>query len=107
MKALILFDTSVLIAGFVASHPNHHAALSWLQRAKNNELIMLVSAHTLAECYAVLTRLPVSPKISPSTARLLVRENIEKLAKIISLSSADYLNILDQAANLGFSGGII
>ncbi len=103
----ILFDTSVLIAGFVASHPRHHTALSWLQRAKNKEFTFIVSGHSLAECFAVLTRLPLSPRISPDTASYLLRENIEKLAEISSLSTRDYLLVIKHMTELGLSGGLI
>jgi predicted nucleic acid-binding protein len=103
----LLFDTSVLIAGFVASHPRHHSALSWLQRTKEKNISFLVSAHSLMECSAVLTRLPLSPRISAESASYLIRENIEKLAEIVSLSTKDYQSIIKHVTELGLSGGII
>lgn len=103
----LLFDTSVLIAAFVESHPKHHAALSWLQRAKTKEKTFFVSTHSLAECFSVLTKLPLSPKISPETAQYLLRENIEKLAQLVALNAKDYLAVLKQMTELGLSGGII
>lgn len=54
----VLFDTSVLVAAMVESHPGHRRALPWLQGAKSGRVTFLVTAHTLAELYAVLTRLP-------------------------------------------------
>jgi predicted nucleic acid-binding protein len=56
-----LFDTSVLVAAMVEAHPNHTAALPWLQRAKPGLVTGLVAAHSLAELYAVLTTLPIQP----------------------------------------------
>lgn len=103
----LLFDTSVLVAGFVASHPKHHAALRWLQRAHAKEISVIISSHTLAECFAVLTRLPLSPKISPDTASYLLRENVEKIAEIVTLSVKDYQMVLKRMTELGLSGGII
>jgi predicted nucleic acid-binding protein len=102
----LLFDTSTLIASFVASHPKHHLALDWLKRTKTKEHSLSVAAHSLAECFAVLTRLPLSPKISPQSAHYLIKENIEKLAEIIVLSASDYKNILTELTELGLSGGI-
>lgn len=67
----LMFDTSVLISGMIASHPQHHVALPWLQRVKKQDVTLYLSGHSLAECFAVLTRLPLSPKISPDTAYLL------------------------------------
>lgn len=104
---LVLFDTSVLVAGFVAAHPKHHRAFSWLERAQAKEFAWMVSAHSLTECYAVLTRLPISPKISPALAKLILEDNIEKSAKIISLTSSEYWSVTKDIANIGLSGGII
>lgn len=103
----ILFDTSVLIAGFVASHPKHHDASMWLQRAIAKKIKWAVSSHSLAECYAVLTQLPLSPKIIPSVAKLLIDENIINSAKIISLSDSEYSSLINETASLGLIGGII
>lgn len=103
----VLFDTSVLIAGFITTHPKHNFALPWLQRAHAKKIEYLVSSHSIAECYSVLTRLPISPKISSVVARNLIRENIEKLAEIINLTSTDYLTILKQMTELDLTGGII
>ena len=105
----ILFDTSVLVAAIVESHPMHSRALPWLQQVKAEKTVdnFFVAGHTLAELYAVLTTLPVKPKISPLTARRLIHDNIETSAKIISLSSSDYRDCVKQISELGLTGGTI
>lgn len=103
----ILFDTSVLIPAIVEAHPKHSVALPWLSRARAGKFDFLVSAHSIAECYAVLTTLPVSPKINSAIARKLVRENIEKPAKIISLSASDYCSCISSISEMGLLGGIV
>lgn len=103
----LMYDTSVLVAGMVSAHPQYHVALPWLQRVQNKQIELFISAHSLAECFAVLTTLPFSPKISPDTANLLIRENVEKLAHIVTLSAQDYKLIIKNMTELGFSGGII
>lgn len=103
----ILFDTSVLIAAIVEPHPMHSAAFTWLKRAKLKEFDMLVATHTLAELYAVLTTLPISPKITPGMANHLIHDDIETTAKIVSLSVSDYSSIIKRMADLGLSGGVI
>ncbi|MEK6656809.1 MAG: PIN domain-containing protein [Nitrospirota bacterium] len=103
----VLFDTSVLIAAIVEAHPMHSHAFPWLKRAKLREFEMLVASHTLAELYAVLTTLPVSPRIAPDIAKRLINKNIEATAKIISLSSHDYIRIIENLADSGLSGGVI
>lgn len=107
MKMKILFDTLVLVAAMVEPHPMHKRALPWLQRGKTGEIAFLVTSHTLAELYAVLTTLPLKPKISPSTAWRLVHDNVETAAKIISLSPSDYSATVKHVSELGLSGGMI
>ncbi|MEK6673683.1 MAG: PIN domain-containing protein [Nitrospirota bacterium] len=104
---MILFDTSVLVAAIVKAHPLHERAVSWLKRAKIGEVVMAISSHTLAELYAVLTTLPVSPRISPDMAWRLINENIEKTATVVSLSPDDYTDTIRQLKDRGLSGGIV
>lgn len=103
----VLFDTSVLLAALMQPHPKHPAALPWLKRAKDGEIEMTVSAHSLAELYAVLSTLPVSPRISPAVALRLIRENLESAATVIALSASDYWSVLKGLGEIGFSGGIV
>lgn len=57
--------------------------------------------------FAVLTRLPLKPKIPPATAWRLIRENVERHCQIISLSALDYKAVLQSLAELGLEGGKI
>jgi len=102
-----LFDTSVLVAAIVEPHPMHCRALPWLQRAKMGEFAFFLASHTLAELYAVLTTLPLKPKISPLTAWRLVHDNVETAARLISLSPSEYKTTVKQMSELGLTGGII
>lgn len=102
-----LFDTSVLVAAFIEGHPKHERALPWLSKAKAQEFECVISSHTLAELYAVLTTLPVKPRISPNVAWRLLHENIEGVVKTISLSPTEYKAAIKKASESGLSGGII
>ena len=102
-----LFDTSVLVAAFIEGHPKHEKALPWLSKAKAQEFECIVSSHTLTELYAVLTTLPVKPRLSPGVAWRLIHENIERVAKTVSLSPAEYKALIKRASEMGLSGGII
>jgi predicted nucleic acid-binding protein len=103
----ILFDTSVLVAALVQPHPLHHHALSWFRKARAGEFELIVSSHTIAELYAVLSTLPVSPRITPGLAWQLIHENVEPVASVISLSSSDYFATIRRMSDLGISGGAI
>lgn len=103
----VLFDTSILVAAMVEAHPMHERALPWLTRAKAGEFEWVVANHTLAEVYAVLTTLPLKPRISPGTAWRLIHENVETSAKIRSLSLGDCRSTIRKMADLGLSGAVI
>ncbi|MDP2303323.1 MAG: PIN domain-containing protein [Ignavibacteria bacterium] len=103
----ILFDSSVLIAAFVESHPRHKSALSFLMKAKNKEFQLFVSSHTILEIYSVLTGAPFKPKITPIIAKQLIENNVKNIAKTIYLTDEDAFKIVDKMFDSNFSGGII
>ncbi|MBI3292897.1 MAG: PIN domain-containing protein [Elusimicrobia bacterium] len=103
----VLFDTSVLVAAVVEAHAMHGRAFLWLKRAKAKEYEFLVSSHTVAELYAVLTSLPLSPKISPGTAWRLVHENVGTVARTVALSASDYESVVKRMAERGLTGGLV
>ncbi|MBN1998525.1 PIN domain-containing protein [candidate division KSB1 bacterium] len=81
----ILIDSSVIIASMIESHPNHDSALLWIERARKEEFLLFVSAHSLLEVYSVLTKAPFKPRISSETAKRLIERNIKNIANIHSL----------------------
>jgi predicted nucleic acid-binding protein len=101
-----LFDTSVIIAALVESHPMHKRAFPWLKMAKAKKFEMIVASHTIAELYAVLSTLPIKPRISPLNARKLISENIEPIGKIVSLTPEEYKSVINQISELALVGGI-
>ena len=103
----ILFDTSILIAAFVESHPKHKSALSFLMRAKNKDFELLVPSHTILEIYSVLTSAPFRPRITPKIAKQLIDNNIKNIAKIIYLTDKDYFKIIERMSTSNFAGGIV
>lgn len=102
-----LFDTSLLVAACVQSHPQHEESVSWLKKAHQKSIQMFICRHSLAEVFSVLTRLPVSPKISTDIARYLIQYNIVDHASIETLTVALYCSAMQRVSQLGLSGGII
>ena len=102
----VLFDTSVMIAAFVDSHPRHTSSLIWVQKVKKKEIEGVISVHSLIEIYSILTKLPLSPKIHPSLAFELIKENILKDFEIISYKKEDYLNLLKELSSRNIFGGL-
>ena len=103
----VLFDTSVMVAAIVQAHPGHVRALPWLAGAKSGEHECLISSHSLMELYAVLTSLPLHPRISPDLAHRLILENIGSAIEVVELSATDYRSVLDGVKALGLTGGIV
>ena len=102
-----LFDTSVIIAALVESHPVHERAFPWIKQARENQFELVVASHTLAELYAVLSTLPLKPRISSSVAWRLIKENVESTAKVISLTPAEYVSTIKRLSDIGLIGGTI
>ena len=101
-----LFDTSVIVAALVESHPMHQRVFPWFKQARANEFELIVASHTIAELYAVLSTLPIKPRISPIIAWKLIHENIEATGKIVSLTPAEYISVIKQLSRLGMAGSI-
>lgn len=101
----ILLDTSVLVAGMVESHPAHERAFPWLGRIKAGADSGVVAAHSLAELYAILTTLPLQPRISPMDARRLIERNVLAVCEVVSLSETDYAEVVSHLASTGIHGG--
>ena len=103
----VLFDTSVLLPALVEKHPRHAEAARRLGRAHDGKIHLVISAHTLAELYSMLTTLPVSPRIGPDEARELISQNVRSRAEVVSLDAADYDAVVDKMTEMGLPGGII
>jgi predicted nucleic acid-binding protein len=104
----VLLDTSVLVPALIPALPQHEKAVPHLQASASGGIDLFVSTHALAECYASLTALPLSPQITPGQARRLIRENVSDRAEnIVSLDTDDYLRSIKRMAELGLRSGAI
>lgn len=103
MKAV--FDTSVLVAAMLTGHPAYAACLPYLKQAQVGQITGIIATHTLAELYAVLTRIPQA-RISPKLAQNLITDNLQAFQKV-PLTKADYQAAIDlMVANQLPGGGI-
>jgi predicted nucleic acid-binding protein len=98
------FDTSVLVATFWGDHPHHEASLHAF--ASTTKSTGACAAHSLAEAYAVLTRLPVRPVVAPADALLFIEE-IQKRLTVVLLNERDYAETIKQTVDLSLAGGQI
>ena len=72
----VFFDTNVLVAASERSHPHYVQAWPALRRVEAGKDKGFMSAHSIAEVYAALTRLPVQPRIHPAEALRIISDNI-------------------------------
>lgn len=103
----IFFDTSSLVAASQEGHPHYAQARPALVRVVRGEDQGLISAHSIAETYAALTRLPVWPRIQPMEADRILSENILPYFEVLRLETRDYRAALSALAAGGWAGGKI
>jgi toxin FitB len=90
-------DTSVVVAGLCAWHPDHQAAKAVLVNRPTP------LAHVLLESYSVLTRLPAPRRLDPQ----LVLSALERLfpSKPVGLPTMRLVALLRRLASHGICGG--
>jgi predicted nucleic acid-binding protein len=98
------FDTSVLVAAFLGTHPHHEPSIKRFADADPRHSACAI--HTLAEIYSALTALPVKPFIPPEQALLFVQEIRNRLTAI-PLDPEEYFATIEQAASRGLISGRI
>ncbi len=103
----VFLDTSVLVAASESSHPHHAQALPALRRVAKGEDTGFIGVHSIAETYAALTRLPVQPRIHPSEAGRIIRENILKYFTLVPAGQDEYLQALTAVQDNGWPGAKI
>jgi predicted nucleic acid-binding protein len=101
---MIFLDTSVLIAASDAVDPRHDLSAPLLASATKQTTAC--GAHTLAEVYAVLSRLPGGRMQRPEIAALLVDQIIERVT-VVPLTVDEYAETIRKTARSLLAGGIV
>lgn len=100
----VFFDTSALIPVFLEDHAHHERSLeAFLKADKKNACC---AAHSLAEVFSVLTRLPGRHRLSGGQAMLFLG-NIRERLSLVALNPAEYYAALEAAATAGIVGGAV
>ncbi len=102
----LAFDTSFMVAALVQPHPRHERCQPWLHALHAGEVCGELSTHALAETWAVLTRLPIDPPISPATATLAL-ERVQQLMSVAELSRTHYRDALQRCAECAVTSGAV
>ena len=99
-----LCDTTVLFAASDRAHLHHGPSLALVAGAEPSRAF--VAAHTLAELYATLSAAP-APKMRRLTDVLQAVTQAAAMFTPVTLSTEDYLEVLERAAESGVRSGQI
>jgi predicted nucleic acid-binding protein len=100
----IFLDSSVLVPVFLADHPQHAASIALFSTCNPDHASC--AAHSLAEVYATLTRLPAPHRATAEQALLCIQEIARRL-QLIALDGRSYLDLVETAAKQGIVGGLL
>jgi predicted nucleic acid-binding protein len=98
------FDTSVIIPVFIEDHEHHQR--SWSLFVDADKRTSYCAAHSLAEVYATMTRLPGRNRLSGEQV-LLFLDSIREHLTPIALTVGEYHSGIKDAVDLGVVGGTI
>ena len=102
MRALL--DSSVLVPVFVGDHQHHEASLDIFLRFGKRQ--SCCAAHSLAEVYATVTRLPGKYRVSGEQALLFLQEIRDRLTTV-ALNDEEYYAAMERASACGVTGGTV
>jgi len=100
----VFLDTSILIAANDSEHKDYIRSVPLLAAA--TPTTTSCGAHTLAETYAVLSRLPGSKQHRPEFASALVDQMIARMT-VVTLTGEEYVETIHSAAKARHAGGMI
>lgn len=98
------FDTSVLVASFLDGHEHYERSFAVLAHADRKN--SCCAAHSLAELYATLTRLPGKLGLTVDQA-LASLDSVAERLELISLDAPEYRRAIREGASKGVVGGTI
>ncbi len=99
-----LLDTNCLVAIVCSWHEHHQATRREVERRGAAGERLVLSAHSLAEAFSVLTRLPEPYRLSPKDAFALIDANWAE-TELVALTGSDYRFTLRNCRDLSIGGG--
>jgi len=107
VNVLAVLDTTVLVAGLTAAHPEHAACRLHLQAAAGEPGTYRCTTHAIAETFRVLTALPVNPRLDTAGARIAIRASLIPRLDPLPLTVGDYERALDIVCVSGLGAGAV
>jgi predicted nucleic acid-binding protein len=101
-----LLDTSCLVAAVCAWHRHHAATRREIERRDAAGEKLVLAAHSLAEAFSVLTRLPEPHRLRSDDALALIEANWGE-TRLVALAATDYRAALRRCRDAGIGGGAV
>jgi predicted nucleic acid-binding protein len=101
-----LLDTSCLVAAVCEWHRDHDATRREIEGRVAAGETPVLAAHSLAEAYSVLTRLPEPHRLRPEDALALLEANWGS-ARLVALTGSEYRSTLRRCRDAGIGGGAV
>jgi predicted nucleic acid-binding protein len=101
-----LLDTSCLVAAVCEWHSDHETTRHEIERRVAAGDTPVLAAHSLAEAYAVLTRLPEPHRLRPKDALAVLEANWGE-TRLVALSGPEYRSTLRRCRDAGIGGGAV
>ena len=99
-----LCDTSTLVAAVSSWHEHHDRSCAEIERRDGSNEQLVIAAHSLAETYAVLTRLPAPHRLRAADAIALIERNWRD-TPILHLTGSEMWHALSEAQRRTLIGG--
>ena len=99
-----LCDTNGLVAAVCSWHEHHDRTRAELERRADANEQLVLAAHSLAETYAVLTRLPAPNRLRAEDAITLIELNWRD-TPVVQLTAREVWESLREAQRHGLMGG--
>ncbi|HYF51984.1 MAG TPA: PIN domain-containing protein [Planctomycetota bacterium] len=103
----ILTDTNILVAFLNEAHVHHSRTYAYIKNVRSARQKWFVSAHSIAETYAVLTRLTPEPVWATEKVAATITHLLSNECSVVTLSASDYANVLKHASELDVRGGTV
>jgi predicted nucleic acid-binding protein len=101
-----LLDTSCLIAAVCGWHSDHEATRKEIERRSAGGDKLVLAAHSLAETFSVLTRLPEPYRLRPEDALTAIETNWGE-TRLVALAAEEYRTLLRRCRDVGIGGGAV
>lgn len=102
----VAFDTSVIVAALLESHPNFATASPWIGALDAGDIEGVWTTHAYAETWAVLTRLPIAERVTGQDASRAL-DSLAAVQQPTALDFGTYQQAAQRASEAGGRSGII